>query len=113
MVHSSELPESDDFKKPAPPRRAMTIHEMRSGLSAREKYLVTSKPLEEAVQLVQDVLGADEDSALAYIEFLKGGGPDEPATHGALERIHVTTDPETGIDERVETEPGSIPPRPV
>ncbi len=91
----------------------MTVHEMREGLSAREKYLVTSKPLEDAIELVQDKLGADEDSARAYIEFLKGGAPDQPTTRGALERIHVTTDPETGIDERVETEPGSIPPRPV
>ena len=90
----------------------MTVHEMRSGLSAREKYLVTMKPLEEAVELVQDKLGADDDSTRAYINWLKGGTLDEPTPPSVLERIHVTTDPETGIDRRVETEPGSIPPRP-
>lgn len=91
----------------------MTIRQIRSGLSAREKYLVSTKPLDEALELVQDKLGADEQSVMNYIAFSKGDAPDAPVTRGVLERTHVRTDPDTGIDEYIETEPGSIPPRPV
>lgn len=107
-----ELPESDEFKRPAPPRRAMTIRDLREIVKARDKYLITTKPLDEAMAIIQDGCSADDDSALAFIEWLKGGEASLPATKGAVERIHVKTDPETGLDHPVETQPGSIPPRP-
>ena len=91
----------------------MSIRDLRGVVKAREKYLVTIKPLDEAMALVQDGYGADDDSALAFIEWLKGGEASLPATKGAIERIHVKTDPETGADHKVDTQPGSIPPRPV
>lgn len=108
-----ELPESEEFQKPVPPRRAMTVHELRRVVKAREKYLLTVKSPEDAITLLQDSYGCDDDSCLAFIEWLRGGEVSLPPTKGAIERIHIKTDPETGIDHRIETQPGSIPPRPL
>lgn len=111
---SSELPESDDFVKPKKPLTAMTVRELRRVVSARHKYLCSTKPIEEAVALVSDEYGCDEGSAIAFCEWLRGGkGAEPPSKGGGIDRIHIVTDPETGADTRVESQPGSIPPRPV
>jgi hypothetical protein len=112
-VPASELPESDDYQKPRKPRSAMTVRELRSIVSARHKYLCSTKPIDEAVALISDDYGADHDSSVLFCEWLRGSTGAEPPTKGALERIHVVTNPDTGEDTRIETEPGSIPPRPV
>ena len=111
---ASELPESDDFQKPKKPLTAMTIRELRRIVIARHKYLCSTKPIDDAVELIKDEYGANDDSSLLFCEWLRGSrGMEPPTKAGGLERIHVVTDPDTGNETRVETEPGSIPPRPV
>jgi hypothetical protein len=112
-VANRELPDSPDFVLPKKPLTALTIRELRELVSARHKYLLTTKPIDEAIELLQDETSADDDSCLAFVTWLRGGAPAEPVTKGAVERIHKTTNPETGTDTAVETQPGSIPPRPI
>jgi hypothetical protein len=102
-----------EFVKPKPPLHAMHIRELRDVVIARHKFLATMKPVEEAVKLIQEEYGADDDSCLRFVEWLRGGSAGEPPTKGtSIERIHVATDPETGNEERVDTRPGSVPPEP-
>ena len=101
------------YEKPKPPLRARPIHDLRRVVTSRHKMLAGTKPVEEAVALIQDTYGSDDDSSLAFVEWLRGGtGAAPPEKNTTVERIHVVTDPETGREERRETEPGSIPPRP-
>lgn len=107
---------SDEFQKPKPKLRAHSVHDLRGIVSARHKMLASTKPLEEAKQLLQETYKADDDSCLAFIAWLKGEAPGQPHPKNgdtSLERIHVTTDAETGDERYIDTEPGSIPPRPV
>ena len=103
-----------EFERPKPPKRYLTVRELRPIVSARHKYLCASKPVEEAVSLISDEYGADADSSLAFVTWLRGGEPNEaPTKNTAIERTHISTDPETGEDTLIQTQPGSIPPRPV
>jgi hypothetical protein len=107
--------ESDEFQKPKPKLRAHSVHDLRAIVSARHKMLASSKPTEEGKKLLQETYKADDDSCLNFIAWLKGEEPGKPQTKNgpnAMERIHVSTDAETGDERYVETEPGSIPPRP-
>jgi hypothetical protein len=91
----------------------MTVHELRRVVRARDKFLATSKPVEEALALLQEAYGCDADSAAGFLGWLRGAEVGEPATKaGAVERVHVKIDPQTGEEVKVETQPGSIPPRP-
>ena len=104
---------SDDFERPKPPRKALSIHELRRMVTARHKMLAGSKEPDEAMSLIEDEYGCDHDSAERFVEWLRGGPITEPPSKGAVERVHVSTDPETGEETKLETQPGSIPPRPV
>ena len=57
----------------------------------------------------------DDGSCLAFICWLRGEEVpgQQPTKNTSMERIHVSSDPETGDERYVETEPGSIPPRPI
>ena len=108
-----ELPESPDFVRPKPPARALTVHELRKLVTARDKFLATSQPVEDALALLMEGYRCDEDSAAGFLGWLRGAEVGEPATKGeAVERVHVKIDPRSGDEVKVETEPGSIPPRP-
>lgn len=108
-----ELPDDPNFVRPKPPRRAMSVHEMRKVVKARDKFLATSQPVEDALTLLQDTYGCDADSAARFLGWLRGAEIDAPPTKGdAIERVHVKIDPKTGDEVKVETQPGSIPPRP-
>jgi hypothetical protein len=105
---------NDEPEKPRPKVRAMSIHDLRQVVSARHKMLSANKPLEEGVKLIEDEYKVRRDSALDFVLWLRGeqpGGLQEPKQ--AIDRIHVVTDPTTGDERFIETEPGSIPPRPV
>jgi len=112
-VANRELPENPDFVPPKKPLRALTIQELRGVVSARHKYLAASKPTDEAVELIQEEYGADTDSCVNFVTWINGGTPIEPTSTAGMDRIHKTTDPNTGVDTAVETQPGSIPPRPL
>lgn len=105
---------SDEPQKPRPKVRALGIHDLRKLVSARHKMVLsTVLSLEEAVTLVEDEYKVDHDSALTYVQWLRGERPgQEPENKQAIERIHVVTDPRTGDERYVDTQPGSIPPRP-
>lgn len=93
--------------------RAFTVAELRQAVSARHKMLCGTKPADEAVELIRAEYAADLDSSVRFVEWLRGGAVDAPATRGdTVERRHIVADPETGDEREVETEPGSIPPRP-
>ncbi|MBX3466903.1 MAG: hypothetical protein KF878_08390 [Planctomycetes bacterium] len=105
---------SDDPEKPRPKRRAISIHDLRGMVSSRHKVLASSGPVEDAVKLIQDEHHADDASCLAFVLWLRGESPGQPPeAKQAIERIHVVADPRTGDQRYVDTQPGSIPPRPV
>lgn len=105
---------TDEFEKPRPKVRAMSIHDLRRVVTARHKMLCSTElTVDEAVKLVQDEYKADTDSCTAFVLWLRGETPGQPPENKqAIERIHVTADPRTGDERYVDTEPGSIPPRP-
>ncbi len=105
--------DTSDLPKPRPRERALAIHELRRMVTARHKMLGGTKPVEEAVQLIRDEYGADHDSSLRFVEWLRGGPAEDPPSKGAVERRHIVADPETGDEREVDTQPGSIPPRPL
>ena len=106
------MSESDEPQKPRR-FRAITVHDMRQLVSARHKMLASNKPYDEAKKLIQDTYKADDDSCLAFIQWLKGEDvPGQPAKNNSIDRLHVVTDPQTGDDSYLDTEPGSVPPRP-
>jgi hypothetical protein len=91
-------------EKPRPKVRARTVHELRQAVIARHKMLASTKPYEEAKQLIQDEYGADDDSCRAFIAWLRGDEPESPPSKNTtIERVHVSTDPETGDERYVET----------
>jgi len=99
--------------KPKPPRRAYSVYELRRRVSARHKALCLSRSAEEALELLESEYQADGPSAEAFLTWLRGGPPADPPTRGGgVERIHMVADPETGECRYVDTEPGSIPPKP-
>lgn len=103
-------------EKPKPKTRFIPVAELRKLVTARHKYIAGSKPTAEAAALIQEEYGADAGSSLAFVRWLKGeaeeGGPGS-GSRVAIERRHMTADPETGEQGFLETEPGSIPPRPL
>ncbi|MDC3379119.1 hypothetical protein OAX78_02430 [Planctomycetota bacterium] len=108
---------TDDFPKPKPKRRFMTIRDLQGKVTARHKVLASSGPTEDAVTLIQDEYGSDDGSSLAFVKFLRGepleeGGPSVPGKN-AIERRHIVGNETTGEMTHVETEPGSIPPKPI
>lgn len=107
------MDDAPEFEKPKPPRVALTVHELRQAVSARHKFLLTTKSYEEAHELLQTEYRADDTSCENFLAWIRGGERNEPPTKGgAIERTHIVTDPETGEERRLETQPGSIPPRP-
>ena len=62
--------------------------------------------------LIANEYGSDSDSSTAFVEWLRGAGPDKAPTKGTMERRHVVADPATGEQREVQTQPGSIPPEP-
>ncbi|RMG18435.1 MAG: hypothetical protein D6731_02050 [Planctomycetota bacterium] len=107
-----ELPETEGFTKPTPPRRHYSLRELRDAVSARHKAQATTGPFAEAVALVQEHYGADASSAAEFVAWLRGEAYEgQPPKGNAVERVHVRTDPATGEERRLDTQPGSIPPR--
>lgn len=102
---------NDDEVKPQPKRRHRPVSELRRVVSARHKVLASDKPAAEAIELIQDEYGTDLSSAENFVTWLRGGTLEPPKP--PVERVHIVCDPETGKETRVETEPGSIPPRPL
>lgn len=103
---------SDEYERPKPPRRHRQVAELRRVVSARHKVLVTDSPLDEALSLIEDEYGTDRSSAEAFVAYLRGGSLGQ-APPPPVERVHIVCDPKTGQERRIETEPGSIPPRPL
>lgn len=102
---------NDDEVKPQPKRRHRPVAELRRVVSARHKVLASDKPAAEAIKLILDEYGTDLSSAENFVTWLRGGTLEPPKP--PVERVHIVCDPETGIETRIETEPGSIPPRPL
>jgi hypothetical protein len=98
--------------QPKRPVRAQSVHELRQTVSARHKLLCASRPPEEARALLAEEYGADADSAAAFVRWLKDERDDRPGPPPAIERRHKVADLRSGVEREVETEPGSIPPRP-
>lgn len=110
---------TEEFQKPKPRVRAITVHELRRSVTARHKVVLSGSTEEEAIALLRDTYGADDDSGKAFWAWLRSetvddgrGEPRQVAKNESMERIHVATDPKTGDDRYVDTVPGSIPPRP-
>jgi len=102
---------SEEDLRPQPKRRHRPVSELRRVVSARHKVLASDKPAEEAIELILDEYGTDRSSAENFVTWLRGGTLEAPKP--PVERVHIVCDPETGKETRVETEPGSIPPRPL
>jgi len=96
-----------------PKYRAMSIPELRGLVKARHKMLCGIEPFDEAVQLIRDEYHANQTSAEEFVEWIRGAPSGEPPTKGALERRHWVADPRTGEQHQIQTQPGSIPPRPI
>lgn len=107
------MSDEPNFEKPKPRERALTIPELRRIVTARHKMLAGTQAVDEAIQLIRDEYQANETSSRAFVEWLRGAPAEEPPTKGAMERRHWVADPKTGEQHEVDTQPGSIPPRPV
>lgn len=109
---------ADEFQKPKPRVRAISVHELRGMVLARHKLVISQFSEEEAITFIRDNYGADDDSCKAFHAWLKGEtvqtaeGPKQVTKNESLERLHVVVDPKTGDEKYVDTVPGSIPPRP-
>ena len=105
----------DEPEKPRPKVRAASIHDLRQMVTARHKVIAANKPtVEEGAQLIGEEYRIHHDSAVAFVQWLRGELPGTVHENKqAIDRIHVVMDPKTGDERYIDTEPGSIPPRPV
>lgn len=104
------------FEKPKPKLRALSVHELRRTVSARDKFLAADRPFDEAITLIQETYTCRADSARAFVAWLRGedmGSEASKTKNLGIERRHYVFDPATGEQREVDTEAGSIPPRPV
>ena len=65
-----------EFEKPKPPKRYLTVRELRPIVSARHKYLCASKPVEDAVVFVYEASGTFK-------------GPEEPLVMDQVDKEFV------------------------
>jgi len=104
------------FEKPKPKLRAMSVHELRRTVSARDKFLAAQRPMDEAIEHIQETYVCRPESARAFVAWLRGedmGSEASKTKNLGIERRHYVFDPLTGEQREVETEAGSIPPRAV
>lgn len=94
---------SPEPEKPRPKRSAKTIPELRSEVKAKDKFAAAGKPEPEAVKLIAETYRTDDDSALAFVQWLKGAAsgaePKKPATGIPLETWHRQGNLEKGTED--------------
>jgi hypothetical protein len=84
--------------------RAKTIHELRGEVKANDKFAAAGKPEPEAVELIATNYHTTQDSARAFVQWLKGAPsgrePDSPKPPGGvLESWHRQGDLEKGVEK--------------
>jgi hypothetical protein len=52
--------------------RAMTVHELRSVVTARDKAVCSSRPTPEGSKFIRERYSTDMNSAKAFVEYVKG-----------------------------------------
>lgn len=91
--------------KPRPKRSAKTIPTLRSEVKAKDKFAAAAKPEADAVRLIADEYRTDDDSALAFVQWLKGaasgGEPKKPATGIPLETWHRQGNMDKGTEDLI------------
>lgn len=78
---------------------SVDVHGMRKRVTARDKSIAVSRPIEEGVKYICERYNITWDSGLEFIRFLHGipaGGEGEPTKHNPTEVIHKAFDPTTG-----------------
>ena len=88
--------------------RAQDVHFLRKQVSARDKMLAVTKPVEEAVKYIREGYRTNADSARALIEYLRavpgGGEAGSTGTVNPAEKWHMKYDDLTGtwvkVDDR-------------
>jgi hypothetical protein len=98
--------------------RAMSVQEMRTTVSAKDKAFAMSKPFAESVKYLHERYGTDQDSAAKFVRWLRGmpaaaepGEGGEAAAGGAasgkgasMEKWHLKFDEVQGawvkVDDR-------------
>jgi hypothetical protein len=85
--------------------RAKTIHELRGEVKANDKFAAAGTPEPEAVALIATNYHTTEDSARAFVQWLKGApsgreSADSPKTPGGvLESWHRQGDLAKGVEK--------------
>ena len=88
--------------------RAQDVHFLRKQVSARDKMLAVTKPIEEAVKYIRERYKTNADSAkalIAYLRAIPGGGEEgSTGTVNPTEKWHMRYDDLTGtwvkVDDR-------------
>jgi len=82
-------------------RRALTVLELRQAVKANDKFFAAGKPEAEAVAHIAKTYNTTEDSARAFIAWIKGGPATDPAAPPkgrVLETWHKQGDLEKGAE---------------
>jgi hypothetical protein len=89
---------ADDYVKPRKPARAETLMNMRQKVKANDKFAIAKMGTDEAVKLVCDNYGTDEESALRFVNWIHGvpGDEEKPPQASEIERTRKGCDPTTG-----------------
>lgn len=89
--------------------RAKTVHELRNEVKANDKFAAAGKPEQVAVDLIATNYHTTQDSARAFVQWLKGAPsgrePDSPKPAGqVLESWHRQGDLEKGVEKLLSDE---------
>ncbi len=94
---------ADEYVKPKPPARTLSLHELRNVVRANDKFAVARKTDEEGIKLIVENYGTDPGSAQIFVDWIKGNpSGDDPEQKprmpqaSPLERLRKGCDPETG-----------------
>jgi hypothetical protein len=89
---------ADDFVKPRKALRHETLMSLRQKVKANDKFAIAKMGADEAVKLVSDNYGADEESARRFVEWIHGvpGDESKPSQASPIERTRKGCDPATG-----------------
>ncbi len=90
---------------------SLDLHALRQRISARDKALITSKPIAEAIKLLKEVYKLSEDSAASFVNWQRSISSGDPLNPGnPHEKWHLKFDEETGVWTKV-PQPGDHPQR--
>src|SRR5262249_37825134 len=68
----SPVPQADEPQETRPKRSAKNVQALRGEVKAKDKFAAAAKPEAEAVRFIADEYKTDDDSALAFVQWLKG-----------------------------------------